>query len=66
MATGVIAPVGLALAPAVGRAWKMLFAPPRMLTRSVAPKRPPAAVYWLSWVRMPGPGVARVSVREPP
>ena len=29
------------LAAAAGKAWKMLLAPPRMLTRSLAPKVPP-------------------------
>ena len=42
VATGVMAPVGLALAPAAGSPWKMLLAPPRMLTRSPEPNRPPA------------------------
>ncbi len=40
-ATGVMAPVGLVEAPAAGRPWKMLFAPPRTLTRSFAPNVPP-------------------------
>ena len=42
--TGVIAATGLAEAPAAGRPWKMSFAPPSTLTRSVALNRPPAAV----------------------
>ena len=40
-------PAGLARAgeaPAAGRPWKMLLAPPRMLTRSVERKVPPAPV----------------------
>ncbi|MNR62084.1 hypothetical protein D3C85_1840060 [compost metagenome] len=43
-ATGAMAPCGLADAPAVGMAWKILLAPPRILTRSPAPNVPPAPV----------------------
>ncbi|MNT13971.1 hypothetical protein D3C72_1489570 [compost metagenome] len=43
-ATGVMAPAGLGVTAAVGMPWKMLLAPPRMLTRSPAPNLPPAPV----------------------
>ena len=41
---GVMVPVGFDEAPAAGRPWKMLLAPPRMLTRSVERNVPPPPV----------------------
>ncbi|MNI43407.1 hypothetical protein D3C73_977370 [compost metagenome] len=64
-ATGAMAAVGLADAPATGNPWKMLFAPPSTLTRSFDPKVPPRCRYCPSCARIPG-GEAWLSVRAPP